>query len=88
MATNSSWSTTKTDDIDTLMTSNLIEFISELAYSNLIILSEVMVYFYVRTFFPLSCVCVFVSQKKKEWIIVSHCLRECIVCSITCLTLP
>ena len=37
----------------------------------------------------LSSVCVFVShKKKKKRIIVSHCLRECVVCSITCFTIP
>ena len=36
--------------------------------------------------FSLVCLCVFVSRKKKEWVIVSHCLRECVVCSITCPT--
>ena len=25
-------------------------------------------------------------KRKKEWVIVPHCLRECVVCSITCLT--
>ena len=36
------------------------------------------------------CVCVFFSQKKKknEWVIVPHCLKECVVCSITCHILP
>ena len=54
----------------------------------------------VRTSFALlcMCVCVFVSQKKKEeeeeeeeeeeWVIVSYCLREYVVCNITCSTLP
>ena len=32
------------------------------------------------------CVCVFVSQKKKrkkkEWVIVPHCLGECVVCNV------
>ena len=34
--------------------------------------------------------CVFVSQKKKrkKKVIVSHCLRKCVVCSTTCHTLP
>ena len=32
------------------------------------------------------CVCVFVSQKK-ECVIVSYCLKECVVYSITCSTL-
>ena len=36
------------------------------------------------------CVCVFVSQKKKKKkkVVVPHYLKECVVCSITCLTLP
>ena len=36
--------------------------------------------------FSLLCVCVCFSKKKM--IIVSHCLRECVVCSITCPTIP
>ena len=37
--------------------------------------------------FP-SLLCVFVFQKKKKKrIIVPHCLRKCVVCSITCSTL-
>ena len=31
-----------------------------------------------------GCVCF----SKKKMIIVSHCLKKCVVCSITCLTLP
>ena len=44
-----------------------------------------MLRLYVRTYFPLPCVyvCVFVSQEKKK-VIIPHCLRECIVCNITC----
>ena len=36
----------------------------------------------------LVCVCLFHKKKKKKWVIVLHYLRECVMCSITCLTLP
>ena len=58
----------------------------------------------VRTSFALLCMCVcvclFLKKKKKkkkkkeeeeeeeEWVIVSYCLREYVVCNITCSTLP
>ena len=41
----------------------------------------------IRTPFPLPYVCVCVCFSKKEWVIVPHCLRECVVCSMTCPTL-
>ena len=30
----------------------------------------------------------FLKKERKEWVIVSHYLRKCVVCSITCPTLP
>ena len=32
----------------------------------------------------LVCVSLFLKKKKKKRVIISHCLRECVVCSITC----
>ena len=36
----------------------------------------------------LLCVCVCITKKKKKRVIILHCLRECVVCSIGMTILP
>ena len=45
---------------------------------------------FVLEFLSLSlvCECARFSKKKKEWVIIPHCLRKCVVCSIIYPILP
>ena len=47
-----------------------------------------MIKFICSPFLSLLYVCLFLQKKKKKRVIVSYYLRECVVCSITYLTIP